>query len=172
MQVAARSKAWVCSRSLDGIAGTNPAGGMDVYLLWVLSGRILRVGMITRPEGSYRVWCVVVCDLETSWMRRPWPTGGCCAKKKQYICRRQMALKSWVSDLKTVPESWLTTFTNHRTFQPLWHRLIFCCHARWRLMYRFQPVTRKTYLSPHPSSMVWLIDGYTELTAGDTFTSP
>jgi hypothetical protein len=25
---------------------------------------------------SYRLWCVVVCDLETSWMRRPWPTGG------------------------------------------------------------------------------------------------
>jgi len=22
-----------------------------------------------------------VCDLETSWMRRPWPTGGCRAKK-------------------------------------------------------------------------------------------
>ena len=26
--------------------------------------------------------CVVVCDLETSWMRRPWPTRGCCAKRK------------------------------------------------------------------------------------------
>jgi len=24
-----------------------------------------------------------VCDLETSWMRRPWPTGGCCAKNKR-----------------------------------------------------------------------------------------
>jgi len=22
--------------------------------------------MITRPEESYRLWCVVVCDLETS----------------------------------------------------------------------------------------------------------
>ena len=38
--------------------------------------------LITRPEESYRLWCVVVCDLKTSWMRRPWPTGGCCAKKK------------------------------------------------------------------------------------------
>ena len=26
---------------------------------------------------------VVVCNLETSWMRRPWPTGGCRAKSKQ-----------------------------------------------------------------------------------------
>jgi len=28
-------------------------------------------------------WCVAVCDLETSWMRRPWPTEGCHAKNKQ-----------------------------------------------------------------------------------------
>jgi hypothetical protein len=48
----------------------------------VLSGRVLCDELITRPEESYRVWCVV-CDLETSWMRRPWPTGGCCAKKKK-----------------------------------------------------------------------------------------
>jgi hypothetical protein len=34
--VAERSKAWVCSRSLAGIAGLNLAGGMDVCLLWVL----------------------------------------------------------------------------------------------------------------------------------------
>jgi hypothetical protein len=28
--VAERSNAWVCSRSPAGIAGSNPAGGMDV----------------------------------------------------------------------------------------------------------------------------------------------
>jgi len=49
----------------------------------VLSGRGLCDELITRPEMSYRLWCVVVCDLETSWMRRPWPTGGCRAKSKQ-----------------------------------------------------------------------------------------
>jgi len=48
----------------------------------VLSGRGLCVGLIIRPEESYRLWCVVVCDLETSRMRRPWPTGGCCTNKK------------------------------------------------------------------------------------------
>ena len=31
--VAARSKAWACGRSLAGYAGSNPAGGMDVYFL-------------------------------------------------------------------------------------------------------------------------------------------
>ena len=34
--VAARSMAWVCGRSFDGIAGSKPAGGMDVCLLRVL----------------------------------------------------------------------------------------------------------------------------------------
>ena len=43
---------------------------------FVLSGRGLCDELITRPEESYRLWCVVVCDLETSWMRSPWPTGG------------------------------------------------------------------------------------------------
>ena len=45
----------------------------------VLSGWCLCDGLITFPEESYRLWCVVICDLDTSWMRRPWPTGGCCA---------------------------------------------------------------------------------------------
>ena len=31
----------------------------------VLSGRGLCDGLITRPEESYRLWCVVVCDQET-----------------------------------------------------------------------------------------------------------
>ena len=42
----------------------------------VLSGRSLCDGLITRPEESYRLRCVVVCDLETSRMRRPWPALG------------------------------------------------------------------------------------------------
>jgi hypothetical protein len=32
----------------------------------VLSGRGLGDGLITRPEESYRLWGVVVCDQETS----------------------------------------------------------------------------------------------------------
>ena len=42
----------------------------------VLSGRGLCDELITSPEESYRLWCVVVCDLETSRMRRPWPALG------------------------------------------------------------------------------------------------
>ena len=32
----------------------------------MLSGRGLCDELITRPEEPYRLWCVVVCDLETS----------------------------------------------------------------------------------------------------------
>jgi len=32
----------------------------------VLSSRRLRDELITRPEESYRLWCVAVCDLEKS----------------------------------------------------------------------------------------------------------
>jgi hypothetical protein len=33
--MAARSKLWIYGRSLAGIAGSNPARGMDICLLWV-----------------------------------------------------------------------------------------------------------------------------------------
>jgi hypothetical protein len=42
----------------------------------VLSGRGLCDELITRREESYRVCYVVVCDLETSRMRTPWPALG------------------------------------------------------------------------------------------------
>ena len=39
-------------------------------------GRGLCDGLITRPEESYRLYCVLVCDLETSRMRRLKPASG------------------------------------------------------------------------------------------------
>jgi len=42
----------------------------------VLSGRGLCDGLITRPEESYRLWRVVVCDQETSKTRRLQPVIG------------------------------------------------------------------------------------------------
>ena len=38
----------------------------------MLSGKGLCDELITRPEESYRLWCVVVCDLETSRMGAPY----------------------------------------------------------------------------------------------------
>ena len=53
----------------------------------VLSGRVLCDKLIPRTEESYRLRCVTVCALETSWMRRPCPNGGLLRQnlKKKHI---------------------------------------------------------------------------------------
>ena len=60
-----------------------------IYVCWdcVLSGTGLCDELISRPDESYWLWWVVVCDLETSRMRRPWPALGrsVTAKKNIYI---------------------------------------------------------------------------------------
>jgi hypothetical protein len=63
--VAAQSKA-VCGRLPAKIVGSNPTEGLDICLLWVfvLAGRDFCDDLITRPEESYQLWSVVVCDLE------------------------------------------------------------------------------------------------------------
>jgi hypothetical protein len=53
--MAALSKAWFCARLFAGIAGLEPAGGMDICILRVLSGRDPCDWPISRPEESYRV---------------------------------------------------------------------------------------------------------------------
>ena len=65
--VAARSKVQVCGRSPAEIVGSNPIGGIGVCReCCVLSGRDHCDGLITHPEEAFRLWCVVVCDLEIS----------------------------------------------------------------------------------------------------------
>ena len=71
--VSTPSKAKVYGRSLSGIAGSNPIGGMGVcWECCVLLGRGLCDELITRLEEYYRLWCVILCDLETSSTNRPW----------------------------------------------------------------------------------------------------
>ena len=63
--MAALSKTWVCGGSLAGIVGSKTVGGHGLSVCCescVFSGRSFCVGLITRPEESYRLWCVVVCD--------------------------------------------------------------------------------------------------------------
>ena len=59
----------------------------------VLSGRGLCDGMITRPEESYRLWRVVVCDLETSKMRRINTATGLWKYNKRGVTPRKQASK-------------------------------------------------------------------------------
>jgi hypothetical protein len=42
----------------------------------VLSGRASCDERINRLEECYRLWCVVVCNLETPKIRRPWTALG------------------------------------------------------------------------------------------------
>jgi len=51
----------------------------------VLSGRGLCDELITRPEESYRLWRVVVCDQETSRMRRLKPATGLWKIQTQWV---------------------------------------------------------------------------------------
>jgi hypothetical protein len=50
----------------------------------VLTGRGLCVGLITRPEESYRVRCVSESDREASIIRMPWHTGGCRVRRLKF----------------------------------------------------------------------------------------
>jgi hypothetical protein len=48
-------------RSFAGIVGSNPTVSMNVSCEYcVFCGRGLCVGLVTRPEEPYRVWCVCV----------------------------------------------------------------------------------------------------------------
>jgi hypothetical protein len=73
----------------------------------VLSRRGLWDELITCPEESYRVWCVVVCDLETSWMRRPWPTRCCRAKNQK---KKKQILKETPLPQHTFPFMYFSFF--------------------------------------------------------------
>ena len=81
---AARPKTYVCDSSPVKIVGSNPTGYMLIVCCdcCVLSGRDLCDTLISRPGEFCRLWCVVMCDLETSWMRL-WPNGGGCRAKKE-----------------------------------------------------------------------------------------
>jgi hypothetical protein len=63
--VAARSKALVYGRSPAAIVDSNPTWAW-MFFCCVLLGSGLCDELITRPEESYRLSRVVVCDQETS----------------------------------------------------------------------------------------------------------
>jgi hypothetical protein len=75
--VAVRFKTYACGRTPPETVGSNSTGAWVFVCCecYVLSGRDLCDELINHPEDSFRLWCVVVCDLETSWMRRTWPPG-------------------------------------------------------------------------------------------------
>jgi hypothetical protein len=94
----------------------------------VLSGRGLCDKLITRPEESYRLWYVVVCDLETSTMRRPWPALGRSAtaqKKKIRTMTGSPAEETGLQLDQNCPDyRHITVFKGREE----WHSQILICH--------------------------------------------
>jgi len=73
----------------------------------VLLGRGLCDELIIRLEESYRLWCVVVWDLKTSKMRRPWPAlGRSATKKKLSLCFIRFNIQKFLA----FPTEWKYVF--------------------------------------------------------------
>jgi hypothetical protein len=79
------------------------------YECCVLSGRSIFDGPITRPGESYRLWCVILCDLETLRMSWPWPSLGCCSREKQIRIFRRNLYYTASSDVSIRSNSWKWT---------------------------------------------------------------
>ena len=91
---AERSTAQVCDLSLAEFVVSNPAGSMIFVCCdcCVFSGNGLCDELITRPEESYRLWCFIVCDLETSRMKRSQSSLGRSATEKMYTERQKQKM--------------------------------------------------------------------------------
>jgi len=74
----------------------------------VLSGRGLCDELSARPEESYRLWYVFVCDLESSWMMRP----GCKLRYLRFDVRVFRAVMRWrlVNSYRCFAGSWCLHF--------------------------------------------------------------
>ena len=81
--MAPRSKKWVCRPSLAGIAGSNPAGGMDMSFVSVVCCQVeVSASSLSLFQRSPIECGVSECDREASSTGRPWPTGGYRAMKR------------------------------------------------------------------------------------------
>ena len=87
-------------------------------------GRGLCYELITRPEESYWLWSVIVWDLETSWMRRPWPTGG-------LSCQRQTDRHYIIYDICWGWPLWLLTPGTKNLTNALGATPLFCLRNRF-----------------------------------------
>jgi hypothetical protein len=90
--VAARSKVWVCGRSLTRIVGSNLTGGMDVCLLLVLC--VVRYRSLRRADRLSRgvlptLVCLKSVIVKPRKMRRPRPPRGCRATGGKNIVTKE-----------------------------------------------------------------------------------
>ena len=135
--VAARSRAWVCGLLLAGIAGSNPAGLIDVCRLrvCVLSGRGLLVGLITRPVESYRLCCVCVWSRNLA-NKEALAHGGAVAPLKKVIEKFQK--QSWLECSVSSLEPYVMEQTLYKTF-------ISASVATWLPLMTFKTLERRSW---------------------------
>jgi hypothetical protein len=99
--------------------GSNPTGAWIFVCCEcrVLSGRGLCDELITRPEESYRLWYVVVCDLETSRICAPYMYDISSLRVKHAECSiYQSASQSILQHLQyTLTKTLQPFFTFHRS---------------------------------------------------------
>jgi hypothetical protein len=91
------------------------------------SGRGLCNGLITRPEESYRLWCVVVCDQEISKTRRLKPATGLWKIQTQWVVRAGKQQQTTnnpnvINRIGSVLKASCSYFGQlHRKFKMLWN---------------------------------------------------
>jgi len=80
--VAARYKAWVCGRSLAGIADSNSTSGHGCLSVVSFVCCQIEVSATSRSliQRSPNLCGVSEYNSEVSKMRRPWNNRGCCAR--------------------------------------------------------------------------------------------
>jgi hypothetical protein len=115
-------------------------------ILCVLSGRGLCDELLTHTEESYRLWCVIVCDLERSWMRRPWPNNGLSHQNKKW---------SYETNMWTIKDVFPLFFTKHCFVN--WNiRKLKCIHYR---NVSTEPMGNLSRTSCHSRSIICEIAG-------------
>ena len=141
--VAARSKTQVCGLSPAEIVGSNPTGErmFVCFECCVLSGRGLCEELITRPEESYRLWCVVVCDLET--------TKHLVNQEEAKADQRAMAPREKICSWKEKErENFCNLLNSIPSLRSLWRLFQLCC-KKFRLQFGLtnvlHPYTRRKY---------------------------
>jgi hypothetical protein len=79
----------------------------------VLSGRGLCDELTTRPKESYRLWCVAVCDIETSSMRSQTSINCDWTYNRRYItgCISSMPLIVTVNTIAECPRTDCNIYT-------------------------------------------------------------
>ena len=87
--MAERSKARVYGRSLAAIAGFESSQGHR-YISCVIRLRSLRRANHS-SRGVRQIAMCRVCDLETSIIRRPWYSLGCCGRKNKIYFKRNFS---------------------------------------------------------------------------------